>query len=208
MLGGGVALKHYVDFRTTHDIDAWWLDNHDTDAAAAILDAVRTVAKDHGFGVRVREWRESASYEMYKPGVPKQPTVFSFQVATRDVQLDPPLPTAWPPIQVETLADNIGAKMNALVDRGAPRDFLDIYEIVVVRGIATATECWDLWQRKNPSLSVEDAKNIAVRKIVGIEQRTPLEMIAESERLEAEQRRAFFKGSFLESAINQDGYSL
>jgi hypothetical protein len=24
VLGGHFALKHYLDYRTTHDIDAWW----------------------------------------------------------------------------------------------------------------------------------------------------------------------------------------
>ena len=26
VLGGGIALKHYDDFRQTQDVDAWWRD--------------------------------------------------------------------------------------------------------------------------------------------------------------------------------------
>lgn len=51
-----------------------------------------------------------------------------------------------PPILIETVRDNVASKMNALVDRGAPRDFLDI-RAVIVKGLVSVEECWALWQR-------------------------------------------------------------
>ncbi len=50
--------------------------------------------------------------------------VFSFKIAIRSVGLEPPVTCPWPPIPIQTLADNIGAKINALVDRGAPEALL------------------------------------------------------------------------------------
>ncbi len=40
--------------------------------------------------------------------------------------LEDSIESAWAPIKIKTLRDNVGAKMNALVGRGAPRDFIDI----------------------------------------------------------------------------------
>ena len=39
--------------------------------------------------------------------------------------------------------------MNALVNRGAPRDFLDIHAVVEA-DLLTPARCWELWQAKNP----------------------------------------------------------
>ncbi len=58
---------------------------------------------------------------------------------SRSIELDPPLPSGWEPILVESLADNVGAKMNAVVERGAARDFLDVRELAT-RGIVTVEE--------------------------------------------------------------------
>jgi len=35
--------------------------------------------------------------------------------------------------------------MVALVERGAPRDFLDIYTVCQA-GLVTLEECWELWR--------------------------------------------------------------
>jgi hypothetical protein len=47
--------------------------------------------------------------------------------------------------------------MNALVTRGAPRDFLDIYTLCQ-RDLAAPEECWEIWKRKNPGLQVSQAR--------------------------------------------------
>ena len=70
---------------------------------------------------------------------------FSFQIALRSVELEPTLISPWALILIEMLSDNVGAKMNALVDRGAPRDFTDIRKIVSA-GLVTTARCWELWQ--------------------------------------------------------------
>jgi hypothetical protein len=193
ILGGGFALQHYHEFRPSHDIDAWWSDAPTEGAKSAISEAVQEVAREHAFEFRKRFWNETFSYEIVNPDTKKN--VFSFQIATRDVALDPPLPSAWEPLLIETLRDNVGSKMNALADRGAPRDFIDIHELVQA-GVCTIRECWELWQMKNPGADLGEAKDKVMQKISELEARTPLDRVPEERRAAAAQRRAFFKERF------------
>ncbi len=174
ILGGGVALQHYCEYRDTQDIDAWWESNPTTDAQQLLQETMERVAKRHSYTLSVRTWGETQSLELQDQGK----TVFSFQVAVRSVELEPPGPSAWPPVQLETLLDNLGAKMNALVNRGAPRDFLDIFT-VAHQGLATIDELWDAWTRKNPGSELASAKAQLLRRLEELEARRPLAIIAE-----------------------------
>lgn len=142
---------------------------------------------------------ETFSYEIVDPK--KNKTVFSFQIATRDMPLDAALPSAWEPLLIETLRDNIGSKMNALVNRGAPRDFVDIHELIQ-SGVCTIEDCWELWHMKNRSSSVSDAKDKVLHKISELEARVALEKVAAEVRAAAAQRRAFFKEQFVRERKN------
>ncbi len=175
ILGGGVALQHYCDYRETHDIDAWWVTRPVSETEVLLKDVMEQVGRRHGMALRVRNWGETQSYELQKAGQ----TVFSFQIAIRSVAIDPASPSNWPPVQIETLQDNLGAKMNALVARGAPRDVLDSYT-VVERGIATIEELWAAWERKNPDGDLAAAKTNVLRRLTELEARRPLSTIADS----------------------------
>lgn len=187
ILGGGVALQHYCEYRDTRDIDAWWATLPNADAEALLLGVMENVGTRHGLSLRVRNWGETQSYELQQAGR----TIFSFQIAIRSVSLEPSSPTAWPPVQIETLLDNLGAKMNALVGRGAPRDFLDIFT-VVERGLSTIDELWGAWSRKNPGKEVVEANVNVLRRLHELEARRPLDSIAdEAERGNAAKLRAW-----------------
>lgn len=187
ILGGGVALQHYCEYRDTRDIDAWWATLPSADAESLLLGVMEKVGTRHDLSLRVRNWGETQSYELQQAGQ----TVFSFQVAVRSVSLEPPRASAWPPVQIETLLDNIGAKMNALVGRGAPRDFLDVFT-VVERGLATVEELWGAWSRKNPGQEVVEANVNVLRRLHELEVRRPLDSIAdEAERANAAKLRAW-----------------
>jgi hypothetical protein len=98
---------------------------------------------------------------------------------------------------IETLRDNVGAKMNALVDRGAPRDFVDI-ERVVTSGLVSSSQCWGLWSEKNSGAPIEAARQKVMFHLAALESRRPLESIADThERQETQKRRAWFKNEFL-----------
>lgn len=202
ILGGGFALQHYLPFRDTDDIDAWWSDAPSEAALDAVRDAVKSVAEAHGYGYRERKWGETFSFEMIRPQSQSK-KVFSFQISTRDIPLDQPLQSAWQPFLIETLRDNVASKMNALVDRGAPRDFVDIHELVT-NGLCTVRECWHLWATKNPGAEVRDAKRKTTLNLAQIEARKPLGSIEQEHRAVAAERRDFFKREFLLDRNNEN----
>lgn len=122
---------------------------------------------------------------------------FSFQISARSVGLEEPVASAWPPVLIETIVDNIASKMNALVDRGAPRDFTDVKH-VVDEGLVAVSGAWGLWARKNPDEPLESAKQKVLLHLAGFEGRRPLEAIRDvAERERAQIVRAWFKQEFL-----------
>lgn len=199
VFGGYFALKHYCDYRLTHDVDAWWSEESgesDRNAVRQALEWVFTrISQNHGLLRKQRRFGETESWELIRVGV----KAFSFQIAARTIFLEPRLASPWPPMQIESLADNLGSKMNALVQRGAPRDFVDIRQ-VVASGLAMPHECWALWERKNPDLQVSEAWAEAARHLQELEIRRPLETISDTdERDRARDTRLWFREVFFES---------
>ena len=192
VLGGYFALQHYADYRHTHDIDAWWKSRANPATEQAIREAMHRLADDEGGALQERRFGETVSFELVRGGK----RVFSFQIAVRSLGLEEPVASAWPPVLIETLADNLASKMNALVDRGAPRDFTDIKH-VVDEGLVTVPGIWDLWHRKNPDEPLDAAKQKVLLHLAALEGRRPLGSIRdEAERERAEATRAWCKREF------------
>ena len=193
VLGGYFALRRYVDYRTTHDLDAWWRTGRTETTMTSVRRAMGEVAERHGLELSERSWGETVSFELVEEGR----KIFSFQIAVRSVELEPAAESPWPPLLVESLADTVGSKMNALVQRGAPRDFLDIRE-VVVRDVVSVQQCWDWWSTKNPHIDIDLARAQGLRHLEGIEARRPLEAIDSGEEQEAARRvREWLRGTLL-----------
>ena len=169
IIGGGVALQHYCPYRGTRDLDVWWQVAAREETERLLEEVLRTVARNHGLAHGRRAFGDTQSYELLD-GARK---VFAVKIALRTVALDPPLPSAWPPVGLETLRDNLGAKMNALVGRGAPRDFTDVFE-VCARGLATPNDCWESWHQKNPDQNVSEGRARVLHNLEQIELRRPL----------------------------------
>ena len=193
VLGGGIALKHYADFRPTQDIDAWWRMDFNPEAVGQFAIAVQDVGERHGFTLLHRRFGVTDSLELRSDESGQ--TEFSFQIVVRDVHLDEPRESPWHPLLIETLRENIGSKMNALVNRGAPRDFIDIFEIVN-RKFLTVQACWNLWRAKNPNGNISQAQADVVTSLLRIEQRRPLDQMPQSERIQAMLVRDWFKSEF------------
>ena len=101
------------------------------------------------------------------------------------------------PKHIETLADNLGSKMNALVDRGSPRDFLDV-RTTVGAGLISIPQCWDLWARKNPSDTVAVGRQKVLHHLNALETRRPLvSIVDDAARREAKATRDWFRAEFL-----------
>ncbi|MBV8367529.1 MAG: nucleotidyl transferase AbiEii/AbiGii toxin family protein [Candidatus Eremiobacteraeota bacterium] len=191
VLGGYFALKHYLDYRETGDVDAWWRSREDPHALAAAREAFMQTAAEFGYSVRERTWGETISLEAFDGGN----KAFSFQVSVRTVEIDPPVASPWGRFPIETLDDNVASKMMALVARGAPRDFVDIKEIVD-SGLLTIDRCWQLWNAKRPGIEIEDARLRVKMHLATIEARRPIERIPAAERPAAERLRAWYRDVF------------
>lgn len=193
VLGGHFALKHYADYRQTQDVDAWWKTAKDSRTLELIRTVIGEMASQHGMTVKERSFGDTTSFDFLEAGK----KVFALQIAERTIELEPPVVSPWPPILIETLRDNIGSKMNALVGRGAPRDFVDI-KVVTERGLLTVRECWELWQQKNPTETITSGRQKALLMLKALELRRPLSSIGdEAERQKADTTREWFKTIFL-----------
>jgi hypothetical protein len=197
-LGGAFGLMHYFEYRPTYDVDAWW------DSTATGEDQRRVISllenRLRAFGaVYTRSWGDVVSIEL-KSGAKKD---FTFQIAHRSVQLEPSVPSPWYDIPLDSLNDLVANKMVALVERGAPRDFLDIYHLCQ-EGLYTPEQCWLLWQQRQ-QLAGSDTSgtraNLALQThLARIEQHRPLFKIADPEAKESAQRvRSWFKTEFTDA---------
>ena len=195
-LGGAFGLSHYLEYRPTHDIDAWWVQPVSTEQRHSIVMLLEEALKVFG-EVRTRSWGDVVSVELRQEGR----TVFSFQIADRSAEIHASAPSPWPGgIRLDSLEDLIAGKMVALVERGNPRDFRDVYTLCR-EGLTDTGRCWDLWQKRQ-DLSGENTDRtraaLAVRThLARIEQARPLERLEPSERQKAELLRTWFAEDFL-----------
>ena len=129
-----------------------------------------------GLSILERSWGDTEALDFQRLESGRRRTIFSVQIAARTVELEPPIASAWSPIPIETLRDNLANKMSALVARGAPRDFRDVYEVVQA-GLLTISECWELWQARNPDTNIDRARAQVVKHLGSIAERRPLDQL-------------------------------
>lgn len=200
-LGGGLGLAHYYEYRPTYDVDAWWAPE------ATEEDRQRAIAVVYGalrfFGtVRMRAWGDLISVELQQEGQ----TIFSFQVNQRSALLAPGQPAPWVDVLLDSLQDLVACKMVALVERGAPRDFRDIYTLCHA-GVAAPAWCWALWrewrQRADCDTRAARATLALQTHLARIAVHRPLEEIADpAERAAAEWVRTWFATEFLDGLVD------
>jgi len=196
-LGGAFGLFHYLDYRPTHDVDAWWSGSVTEQQRQAVVELLETTLSDFG-SVHVRAWGDMVSVELSLEGK----MVFSFQIAARSVRLEEPILAGWIDIPLDSLADLVASKLTALVERGAPRDFLDIFTLCQA-GLLSMAECWALWRRRQ-ILAGSDADraraNLAIEThLERIALQRPLEKITDLQlRQQARQLRDWFLSDFLQ----------
>jgi hypothetical protein len=197
-LGGGLGLLHFLDYRTTHDVDAWWAESLSTEQKNAVVQALTASLSTFG-DVRVRAWGDVTSIEL----LDETRVAFSFQIGFRSARLEEPVRAGWIDIPLDGLADLAASKMNALVERGAPRDFLDIYQLCN-KELLSPEECWDLWRRRQ-TLAESDADIARARLAIEthlerIALHRPLDKIANNEqRKQAGAVRDWFLNVFLKA---------
>lgn len=198
-LGGALGLLHYLDYRATHDVDAWWSTTAVAREQRRVIEVIETVLGAFG-PIRTRSWGDVVSIELQREGR----TVFSFQIARRSAQLEPSAPAPWTRVLLDSFADLVAGKMVALVERGAPRDVRDVYALCQA-GLINPRECWELWQRRQAAAGSDsntDRARLAVEThLARIIQHRREEQIADPEqRAEAKRVRAWFTREFLNAA--------
>jgi hypothetical protein len=102
---------------------------------------------------------------------------------------------------VDSFADLVASKMNALIERGAPRDFLDIFSVCQA-GLLGIPECWTLWSKRQElsgsDQDLERARLAIQTHLERIALHRPLDQIEDTqERGKAQQVRDWFSGEFL-----------
>ena len=194
-LGGAFGLAHYHEYRTTKDIDSWWSEDageKDQKEVIAILE--KTLAK-YGI-VAVRRFGDVISVDLDKEGK----IIFNFQIAHRSALLRAPLQSSWNPVKLDSFDDLIASKMTALIERGAPRDFLDIYQMCTETPLAIS-QCWQLWQEREKKRGISQdpvfGREAVLLHLSRIEKTRPLESISDSEQREqARKLRRWYKNEF------------
>jgi hypothetical protein len=200
-VGGALGLLHYLDYRLTHDVDAWWTPAASAEERERVLQVVSEALRESG-ELRVRRWGEVVSLELRVGGK----TVFSFQVADRSAQLEPSGALPWAEVNLDTLPDLVASKMVALVERGAPRDFRDVHAVCRA-GLVTPGECWHLWrlrqQRAGSDADAHRARVALQTHLSRIALHRPLDGIPEpDDRAEAAALRAWFTQEFLDALLD------
>lgn len=200
-LGGAFGLLHYLDYRSTHDVDAWWDTLVTSKEKEQVVKVIETALAQYG-EVHQRTWGDVVSVELVK----QNKTVFSFQIAQRSARLQPSISAKWIDVLLDSFPDLVASKMVALVERGAPRDFRDIYALCQSK-LITPEQCWQLWKERE-TLAGSDLDTNRVRlaietHLTRIALHRPLNKIADTkQRLEAEQIRNWFKKDFLNELLD------
>ncbi len=200
-LGGAFALLHYLDYRETYDVDAWWqLTTTATEQRQVIATLKKALAE---FGeVRIRTFGDVTSVEL---ATEQRKKAFSFQIAVRYAQITSSVSAQWLAVPLDALPDLIANKMTALVQRGAPRDFRDIHAICQST-LADVSDCWQRWQQRqaltNDDADVERAKLAIAGHLERIEQYRPLSNIHDPvQQTAAATVRQWYKQEFLNARL-------
>lgn len=200
-VGGALGLLCYLDYRPTHDVDAWWQSETTPAERSRVVATVQRTLEPLG-PVRVRTWGEVVSIELLRG----RKKVFSFQIAERSALLEAPGPAPWPSMLLDSFADLLANKMAALVERGAPRDFRDVYAVCQA-GLTSPGECWRLWlerqRRANASAEAHRARLAVETHLARIVQHRPLDRIADpGERAIAERARKWYEEELLDALVD------
>lgn len=196
-LGGAFGLAHYFEYRTTHDVDAWWCEPVTREERQKIVSVLEGALQRFG-AVRTRVWGDVVSVEVAEG----RKTIFSFQIARRSAELHQPVADVWPGgLGLDSFEDLLASKMTALVERGAPRDFRDIYTLCQ-NGYSNLTHCWQVWATRQRLAGLEADRERATLAICAhlmrVAQARPLPTIAEvEERATAEALRRWFAQEFV-----------
>jgi hypothetical protein len=203
-LGGAVGLSLYHEYRASKDVEAWWTPEAAERDKQLVIDFLNATLDEFG-NITIRRFGDVVSLDLQQ----ESKIVFNFQIANRSALLRPTVESPWEPVTLDSMDDLVASKMSALIERGAPRDFLDIYEICN-QDLITISRCWALWQEREIKRGVaEPDQKIGYEALVlhlsRIERSRPLEKITDSDdRNHAKNVREWFKNEFCKGKIQSN----
>jgi hypothetical protein len=109
-------------------------------------------------------------------------------------------------VALDSFPDVVASKMVALIERGAPRDFRDVFALCDA-GLTTPEECWQVWQQRQ-QLADSDADSHRARlaietHLTRIALHKPLDEISEpSQKEEVRRVRVWFREEFLDALVD------
>ena len=200
-IGGAFGLLHYHDYRPTDDVDAWWETAATAEDRQRVVDVIHEALETVG-AVRTRTWGDVVSIELVR-GNKK---IFSFQIAKRSARLHPSKQAPWIAVLLDSFSDLVANKMVALVERGAPRDFRDVYSLCQA-GLTTPADCWGLWRRRQERAGADVTGNrarLAVEThLTRIVRYRPLDKITDPQAREtAAKARAWYRKELLDALVD------
>lgn len=200
-LGGAVGLALYHEFRLTKDVDAWWVPEATENDKQAVVNLLKSILETIG-DVTIRRFGDVVSLDLRRD----RKVVFNFQIANRSALLKLPVKSPWYPVTLDSFEDLIASKMTALIERGAPRDFIDIYEMCKQEYISIS-KCWELWQARELKRNVTTPDpqigcEALLLHLSRIERIRPLDTIGDiNKKNQAKKVRDWFKYDFCKGRI-------
>ncbi|MCG8460009.1 MAG: hypothetical protein MI919_27320 [Holophagales bacterium] len=177
---------------------AWWAPQAGAADRERLVEVLRCALESAG-AVKERAWGDVVSGEL----IDGDHRGFSFQIAQQSVQLRPSRKSPWDGVWIDSFDDLVASKMVALVERGAPRDFLDIYSVCEA-GLATVDRCWELWVERSrlegSEPSFERARLAVESHLARIVRYRPLDSIDDAdERRRAQAARRWYREELLDA---------
>ena len=105
-LCGGLGLLHYLDYRPTKDVDAWWVTSATAEEQRQVIEVIEQTLAPFG-QVRRRAWGDVVSIELRQ----QKRTLFSFQIARRSAQLEPSGLAPGTKVLLDSFSDLVASKM-------------------------------------------------------------------------------------------------
>lgn len=156
LAGGNALVAHGVVQRPTEDVDLF---SDEAGAPGAVTAAVQAALRAAGYEVRITRPPELNQGEFSQMVISRGDDSMQLDMA-RDWR-------RWPPVELQVgpvlhLDDAVSSKVNAMVGRAAPRDFIDV--AATIEYGYTRGELVRLTFNRDPGLRVDDFAN-AMRQL-------------------------------------------
>lgn len=194
-------MLHYLDYRETYDVDAWWQVTTTTEERRQVTAMLENTLAAFG-EVRIRTFGDVTSVEL---ATEQRKKAFSFQIAVRSAQIASSVSAQWLDVPLDALPESNCQQDDGACTTCAPRDFRDIHAICEST-LADVSDCWQRWQQRqaltNDDADVGRAKLAIAGHLERIEQYRPLSNIHDPvQQSAAAAVRQWYKQEFLNARL-------